>query len=59
MKLYYKVKYEDRKKTAYLSYEPDKPDYYIDAVTGEAIKPNIYSDRFGGMGRCGRQCGRV
>lgn len=50
MKLSYKVKYEDRKKTAYLSYEPDKPDYYIDAVTGEAIKPNIYSDLFRGMG---------
>ncbi len=50
MKLSYKVKYEDRKKTAYLSYMPDKPEYYIDAVTGEAIKPNIYSDRFKGMG---------
>lgn len=42
MRLSYKVKYDDRKKTAYLSYEPDMPDYYIDAVTGEAVKPNIY-----------------
>ncbi len=47
MKLSYKLKYEDRKKTAYLSYEPDKSDYYIDAVTGEAIKPNIYYSWFG------------
>lgn len=42
MKLSYKIKYEDKKKTAYLSYTPADGNLYIDAKTGEATKAEIY-----------------
>lgn len=42
MKLSYKIKYDDKKKTAYLSYTPADGNLYIDAKTGEATKAEIY-----------------
>lgn len=44
MKLSYKSKYADGKRTAYLSYTPADTESYIDAATGEVIKPVIYSE---------------
>ncbi len=41
--LSYRLDYENRKKTAYLTYSPLRNNEYIDALTGEAVKPEIYS----------------
>lgn len=43
MKLLYKIKYENKTKTAYLSYTPADSSLYIDAKTGEAIKMEMYN----------------
>lgn len=40
--LSYRLNYENRKKNVYLTYTPSSKNEYIDALTGEAISPQMY-----------------